>query len=63
MTELGTTKNHETYGYWNKIKQQQKNVQINNVFHLTTEDLALESSVHFTNKSHITMGKRFAIFF
>jgi len=60
FAQIGTTTEPEIFINWEIVKKQQFAVQLPYVAMITTDDLALRDSVHFTPESYTEIGNRFA---
>lgn len=60
FAQIGTTRTPEKYPNWAIVQEQQQSVQLPFVEMITTKDLPLQDTVHFTTESYQIIGKRFA---
>jgi hypothetical protein len=60
FAQIGTNTRPNRYPNWKAIQQQQSSVRLQFCKMITTDDLALGDTVHFTTKSYQIIGKRFA---
>jgi hypothetical protein len=60
FAQLGTNATPDDFINWAIVKEQQRTVELPFCAMITTDDLALKDTVHFTTESYQTIGKRFA---
>ncbi|NEP17080.1 MAG: sialate O-acetylesterase [Leptolyngbya sp. SIO4C1] len=58
--QIGALQNAEKFPYWEVVRTQQEQVQLPHSRMITTSDLAMPDSAHFTQASYRTIGERFA---
>jgi len=60
FAQIGTNTRPNRYPNWKIVQEQQSSVQLLYCKMITTDDLALKDTVHFTTESYQLVGKRFA---
>lgn len=60
FAQLGINTQPHIFKYWSVIQAQQRQVQLPFSAMITTDDLALKDTVHFTTESYRTIGRRYA---
>lgn len=60
FAQIGTHTDPELYPNWDKVKESQRKVRMPYSAMITTEDLELRDTVHFTADSYREIGRRFA---
>lgn len=60
FAQIGTNAAPENCPYWATVKEQQARVRLPSVTMITTDDLSLKDTFHFTAESYQVIGQRFA---
>lgn len=60
FAQIGTNTRPNRYPNWKLVQEQQSSVRLPFCKMITTDDLALKDTVHFTTESYHIIGKRFA---
>jgi Carbohydrate esterase, sialic acid-specific acetylesterase len=60
FAQIGSTTAPDQYKNWDIVKRQQQTVSLPFCAMITTDDLALKDSLHYTTESYRTIGQRFA---
>lgn len=60
FAEIGTNTTPDIFPNWEVVKEQQRGVRLPFCTMITTDDLPLKDTVHFTTESYQIIGRRFA---
>jgi len=60
FAQIGTNTRPQRYPNWEVVQEQQRSVRLPFCKMITTDDLALKDTVHFTTESYQVIGERFA---
>lgn len=60
FAQIGTNRTPGQFPNWKIVQEQQQRVRLPFVAMITTDDLTLKDTVHFTTEGYVTIGRRFA---